>query len=101
MKKSVGIIASLMLIGTSLSVVTAADEEPSKQTVALVERQTTHGSRDYVRPALAVDDIVEAKRGMNEGLEEERVAAEKNREKERAERVAAREAAHRKAEAER
>ncbi|QBZ72300.1 glycosyltransferase [Streptomyces phage Circinus] len=100
MKKSVSIIASLMLIGTSFSAVAASDDEPSKRPVA-IERQTTHVSRDYVRPTLVVDDIVEAKRAMQESLEDQRIAAEKKREKERAERAAAREAAHKKAEAER
>ncbi len=98
MKKSVSIIASLMLIGTSLSVVASADDEPSKQTVA-VERQTNQVSRDYVRPPLE-DDIVEAKRATRAGIIEQQFAAEKKRDQERAERAAAREAAEKKADAE-
>jgi hypothetical protein len=97
MKKSVSIIASLMLIGSSLSVLAVTDDEPSKRPVA-EERQTTHVSRDFVRPPL--DDIVEAKKAMQEGLRKQReaaaFAAAKKREQERAEREAAQKAAERK-----
>ncbi len=102
MKKSVSIIASLMLIGTSLSAIAAVDEEPSESRVAL-ERQTTHVSRSYVRPPL--DDIVEAKKATQKAILEQQEAAElaaaKKREQERAEREAARKAAESKAAAER
>jgi hypothetical protein len=99
MKKSVSIIASLLLLGSSLSALAGSDDgEPSKQTVA-IERQTTHVSRDYVRPPL--DDIVEAKKAMQAAQAEAAFAAAKKREQERAERVAARKAAERQAAAER
>jgi hypothetical protein len=98
MKKSASIIASLMLIGVSLTAVSAADDdEPSKRPVA-IERQTTHVSRDYSRPLLE-DDIVEAKRAMQKALAEKQAAAfaaAKKREQERAEREAARLANERK-----
>lgn len=98
MKKSISLIASLLLIGSSLSALAAVDEEPSKRPVAIEER-TTHVSRDYVRPPL--DDIVEAKKASREAILAQEFAAAKKREQERAERVAAREAAERKAAAER
>ncbi|QIN94571.1 transglycosylase [Streptomyces phage Muntaha] len=98
MKKSVSILASLVLVSGVTFATTASDEEPSKQ-VSAVERQTTHVSRDNTRPPL--DDIVEAKRAMQKALKEARIAAEKKREEELAARAAAREAAEKRAAAER
>jgi flagellar biosynthesis GTPase FlhF len=103
MRKSVGILASLAIIGTTIATFAPVDEEPVKRTAA-VERQTSHVSRNASRPPL-LDDIVEAKKANQKALAEKRelelIAAEKKREEELAARVAAREAAQRKAAEER